>query len=108
MACASVESYRSKTTFALMDAANGGSAQDSIDVTLGGQRELLSEDSSVLSIFDKYLGAMNKWATAADHYQQDKKAENLSAADVELENQINVLASECEAKGWKFEDGWRS
>jgi len=107
MVCAGVESYRSTKTFALMDAADGGSAQDSIEATLATQREVLGEDNLALSIFDKYLSAMKKWAMAVDQYQLEKKSENLSAASEELENQINGLASECEAKGWKFEDGWR-
>lgn len=108
MVCAGVESYRSTKTFALMEAAEGGSAQDSIDATLGTQREAIGEDNSVLSIFDEYLSAMKKWAMAVDQYQLEKQTENLSTASEELENQINVLASQCEAKGWKFEDGWRS
>ena len=108
MVCAGVESYQSTKTFALMDAAEGESAQDSIDVTLGTQREAIGEENSVLSIFDEYLSAMRKWAMAVDQYQLEKQTENLSTASEELENQIDVLASQCEAKGWNFEDGWRS
>ena len=107
LVCAGVESYQSTTAFALTDAASGGSAQDSIDATLGTQKEALGTDSSVLFIFETYLTALKKWAVAVDEYQLEKQRENLVAAREELENQINGLASQCEANGWKFEDGWR-
>ena len=108
LVCAGIESYQSTTAFALTDAASGGSAQDSIDATVGSQKEALGTDSSVLSIFDTYLTAMKKWATAIDKYQLEKQSENLTAAREELENEINGLASQCEANGWKFVDGWRA
>ena len=104
--CASVESYQSTKSLALVEAAKGGSALESINSTIGGLKEGINPDS--IAFFNSYLNAMQGWANAVDQYQLTKKSDVLTAAANNLENQIDLLVPKCEGAGWRFENGWRS
>jgi hypothetical protein len=107
LVCASIESYLSTKALALVDAARGGSARESVDVMVGGQLEVIDSGSTSKELFDSYLSAMSKWAGAVDQYQIDKQAASLTEAAMELESRIDALVPTCESKGWRFESGWR-
>jgi hypothetical protein len=92
---------------ALVDAAQGGSATESVDATIGTLREVIKSDSNSIALFDSYLSAMNKWAAAVDQYQVTKQSDPLTVAATELESQIDLLVPKCTSSGWKFESGWR-
>lgn len=108
LVCASIESYQSTKALALVDAAQGGSATESIDVMIGGQAVNLDSGSTAKAIFDSYLNAMKKWAGAVDQYQLVKRSASLTEAAIQLESQIDLLVPKCESKGWRFESGWRT
>ncbi len=107
LVCASIESYLSSKALALVDAAKGGSAADSIDTTIGTLKEVIKSDATSIELYDSYLSAMKKWADAVDQYQMDKQSASLTDAAIELESQIDLIAPKCESKGWRFESGWR-
>lgn len=105
LACASVGSYESTKALTLVDSAGGGSASESIDLLVGGLREVIGTDST---IFDLYLSSMQEWASSVDRYQLSKMDTDLSEAAILLESKIDSIAPMCEAIGWKFDTGWRS
>jgi hypothetical protein len=107
LACAGVENYQTKTALAMVDAASGGSAVDTIDTIIGGQKEIIGTESIATSIFDSYFGAMKQWASAVDISQVFHQKEKLAEARTQLEGAIDTLAPKCEANGWRFEKGWR-
>ena len=107
LVCASIESYLRDKAIALVDAAQGGSATESVDATIGTLREVIKSDTNSIALFDSYLSAMKEWAATVDQYQVTKQADALTAAATELESQIDSLAPKCTSSGWKFESGWR-
>ena len=107
LVCASIESYLSTKALALVDAAQGGSAVDSVNGTIGGLKEVIKDDTTSIALLDSYLGAMTKWAVAVNQYRLDQQSASLTEAATKLESQIDLLAPKCESKGWRFESGWR-
>ena len=107
LVCASIESYLSTKALALVDAAQGGSAVDSVNGTIGGLKEVIKDDTTSIAPLDSYLGAMTKWAVAVNQYRIDQQSASLTEAATKLESQIDLLAPKCESKGWRFESGWR-
>ena len=107
LVCASIESYLSTKALALVDAAQGGSAVDSVNGTIGGLKEVIKDDTTSIALLDSYLGAMTKWAVAVNQYRIDQQSASLTEAATKLESQIDLLAPKCESKGWRFESGWR-
>ncbi len=107
LVCASMESYLSTKALALADAAQGGSATEFIEAVIGGELEVVKSDTNSTALFETYLSAMRKWASAVDQYKVTGQSEALTAAAVELEKEIDVLAPKCTSRGWRFESGWR-
>ena len=105
--CASIESYLSTKALALVDVAQGRSAVDSVNGTIGGLREVIKDDATSIALFDSYLGAMTKWAVAVNQYRIDQQSASLTEAATKLESQVDAFIPKCESKGWRFESGWR-
>lgn len=92
---------------ALVDAAQGGSAAESVDATIGTLREIIKSDATSIPLYDSYLSAMKKWADAVDQYQMNQQSASLAEAAIKLESQIDSFIPKCESRGWRFESGWR-
>ncbi|CAN2174304.1 hypothetical protein MCETARE7_00130 [Candidatus Nanopelagicaceae bacterium] len=107
LVCASIESYLSSKALALVEAAQGGSAVDSVNGTIGGHREVIKDDATSIALFDSYLSAMTTWAVAVDQYRIDQQSASLTEAATKLESQIDSFIPKCESRGWRFESGWR-
>jgi len=105
--CASVETYLDSKAFALQSAASGGSAEDSIDATVGLLSQSVGVDSDARFIFDKFLNSMTYWSQKVDSYVLTQNNVDLSNASAELEKQIDEIVPLCEASGWTFRKGWR-
>jgi hypothetical protein len=105
--CASVETYLDSKAFALQSAASGGSAEDSINATVGLLSQSVGDDSEARLIFDKFLDSMSAWSQKVDSYVLTQNNEDLTIAAAELEKQIDEIVPLCEASGWTFQKGWR-
>jgi hypothetical protein len=104
MACAAVEDYQSDKAFSLVDAINGGSALESVQLFVA-PIEGVPMDSTATSIFDSFLNSMSTWGRTVDISL--KSGLSLSIAAEALEEDIDSIAERCEGAGWKFQAGWR-
>ena len=107
LVCASVETYLDNKAFALQSAASGGSAEDSINATVGLLSQSVGVDSDAKVIFDKFLSSMMVWSQKVDSYILTQNKDDLTKASAELEKQIDEIVPLCEASGWTFQEGWR-
>jgi hypothetical protein len=105
MACASIEGYQSTKALSLVDAVNGGSASESVDLFITPMREGVLMDSTATSIFDSYASSMSTWGRTVDISL--KSGMDFGFAAEVLEKNIDSLAARCEDAGWKFKAGWR-
>ncbi len=105
LVCSFVEAYMDDKALGLTSAAEGGSAEDWIQRTIGELGKGFDLSSEV--IYVEYLNAMLTWARAADQYVLMRNADTLTNAARELEFKINDLQIQCENAGWKFKEGWR-
>lgn len=108
VACAFVEGYNLKTTLALADAADGGSAVESIQYTVTPAKEQLAISSPGRKIFEEFEGAMYGWAAGVDSAALTGSSNGITDARIELEKNIEGIAKSCQDLGWRFEKGWRS
>jgi hypothetical protein len=104
MACAAVEDYQSDKALSLIDAINGGSALESVQLFVA-PIEGVPMDSTAKSIHDSFLNSMTTWGRTVDISL--KSGLSLSIAAQVLERDIDSIAERCEEAGWKFKTGWR-
>ena len=104
MACAAVEGYQSTKALSLVDAINGGSALESVQLFVA-PIEGVPMDSTATSISDSFLKSMSTWGRTVDISL--KSGLSLGIAAQVLEKDIDSLADRCEDAGWKFKTGWR-
>lgn len=107
LVCAFVEGYLQDKALALSSVAQGGSAAEAIEATIGGLSGQIPKDSEARPAFDTFLNAMSMWGAQVDIAYQSGDSAGITSAAATLEEKIDSAASQCEAMGWKFEQGWR-
>jgi len=106
-ACSSVEQYLDDKALALKSAADGGSAEEWINGTVGQLGQGIGSDPVSREIYDKYLASLIIWSQSVDRYTVIQNQEDLRNASGDLEKAIDQLIPMCEKIGWNFQQGWR-
>lgn len=107
LACSSVEQYLADKALALKSAAEGGSAEEWINQSVGGLAQGINSDSVAKEIHDKFFDSMLSWSQSVDRYVITQNQEDLRTAAGDLEKAIDQLIPMCEKVGWVFQQGWR-
>jgi hypothetical protein len=105
LSCSFIEAYLDDKALALKSAAEGGSAEEWIQRSIGelGKGFNLKSEQTYI----EYLDAMLSWSRSVDQYVSLRNDIILTNAARELEYEINGLQIQCENDGWKFKTNWR-
>lgn len=90
-----------------MSLAEGGSAAESIEETIGLLSTEVSLGSDARKVFEEFYSAMSGWATFVDTAVALEDRNGINFAAGELEKKIDQIAPQCEELGWNFQKGWR-
>ncbi len=103
--CSFIEAYLDDKALALKSAAEGGTAEEWIQRSIGELGKGFDLKSE--RIYVEYFDAMLKWSRSVDQYVSLRNEDILTNAARELEFEINDLQIQCENAGWKFKANWR-
>jgi hypothetical protein len=107
LVCAFVEGYLDNKALALVFLAEGGSAAESIEGTIGVLSAEVTPESEARKVFDDFYSAMSGWAMFVDAAVALDDRNGITFAAGELEKKIDQIAPQCQELGWNFKKGWR-
>jgi len=100
-----IEAHKFYKAATLKAAVNGSGAENYVSVVFSQAAQGLPKNNKSVIVFNKYVSIMTTWAKKVDKNFKYKK--KLAQASQKLELEIDKLASECEALGWRFRGNWR-
>jgi hypothetical protein len=107
LVCAFVEGYLENKAFALIELAEGGSAEESVDYYLSPLSNEFNTDIDSKELFSDFAEAMLSWGSSVDLAQMQNNSAAITNAALELEIEMDKIEIKCEEFGWKFKKDWR-
>ena len=107
MVCAFVEAYLDTRAFALKGLAEGGSAEENIDLYLSPLSKEFDSDLDSKVLFNDFFDVMKTWGSSTDIAFSQRDTAAITQSAIDLETEMDEISKTCESFGWKFENGWR-